>query len=391
MNGDVRLRVEGLMLEKLIQRAIGEGARFRFIRRDGSRTILCDVDPESAAILIALCEKFSISCEVISRRGKDAMLRRLKQRATLLAGILAGLIAASMFLSRIWLIDVRLTGGRSADTRSIQTTLSELDIHPGMAKTEIEPALLEDALAASSPDFSFIGVKLDGVRLLIEASPAVESPELYELLGGRDLIAKCDGVIESINVLSGMACVQPGETVIRGQVLIRGGERVTKEINRSIAALGTVIARTWHEGTASLPTTYTEKIRTGRSSLASELRLMNFAWPLLEGESYPSQETEIEILPIGGLFLPLEIRRTTSYETRPQAVCSDPELLKKQLKMLAFAEAGTELAQSHPEGCEIVDRWIEYTQDAGIMTARAVYETHTDIAVTRDVLYQQGG
>ena len=49
------------------------------------------------------------------------------------------------------------------------------------------------------------------------------------------------------------------------------------------------------------------------------------------------------------------------------------------------------LAQSQPEGMEIADRWIEYTRDAGVLTARAVYEMQTDIAVSRDVLYRQGG
>ena len=49
------------------------------------------------------------------------------------------------------------------------------------------------------------------------------------------------------------------------------------------------------------------------------------------------------------------------------------------------------LTQSHPEGSNITDRWIEYTKAGGVLTARAVYETQTDIAAERDVLYQQGG
>ena len=391
MNGDVRLRVEGLMLERLLQRALNEGARFRCIRRAGSRAMMLETDPDSAAIVIRLCERFSIACEVVERRGRDAMLRRLKRRGTLLAGMLTCLTIVSLVLSRVWMIDVELTGVRAASVQPIRQALSEMGVRPGMAKAEVDPALLENALSAASPDFSFIGVRLQGVRLLVEVAPAVAAPEVYELDGGRDLVAACDGVVLSVNVLAGAACVAPGDTVVRGQVLIRGDERVTREESRSIAALGSVVARTWYAGTASLPAAQTEPLLTGRSSLSSELRLLDFAWPIVEGESYSTQETETEILPVGGLFLPLEIHRTTARETRLQQTPVDLDALYSRAAALAWAAAGAELSGAQPADCEIADRWIEYTLDAGELRARAVYETHTDIAVARDVLYQQGG
>lgn len=391
MNGDVLLRVEGLMLERLIQRALNEGAQFRRVNRSGARVLLLDTDPVSAGIVLRLCERFSIACEVVERRGRDAMLRRLKQRSTMLAGVLTCLIVMSLALSRVWLIDVELTGSRTASVLPIKQALDALGIRAGMAKADIDPALLEDALSAISPDFSFVGVRLHGVRLLVEVAPAVAAPEVYELDGGRDLVAACDGVVLSVNVLAGKACVSPGDTVVRGQVLIRGDERVTREDTRSIAALGSVVARTWYAGSASLPTVQTEQLFTGRSSLSSELRLMSFAWPLVDGEAYPLQETETEILPVGGLFLPLEIHRTTTRETCTRQMPVDPDALYSRAAALAWAAAGAELSMARQENCEIADRWIEYTLDAGILRARAVYETHTDIAVTRDVLYQQGG
>jgi len=391
MNGDVRLRVEGLMTERLLQRAIAEGAKFRSVRRENAHAIIIDADPESARIIAALCERFSLPCRVISCRGRNAMLRRLKRRSTLLAGALTFTLALSLFFSRIWKVDVVLTGGRNADVTSLESALTSMGVKPGMAKSSVEPSALQNALSAASPDFSFVGVQLQGVRLLVEAAPAVPAPKLYEIADEHDLVARCDGIIESVSVLSGAACVKPGDMVKRGQTLIRGDERISSEVSRSIAALGTVVARTWHEGTASAPLTFEEEIRTGNSSRSSELRLMNLSWPLSEGERYSSQVTEQELLPIGGLFLPLQIRRTTAYETHTRIAEADEAALKRQLSELAFAAAGMNLTQSHPEGCEITDRWIEYTRDAGILTARAVYETQTDIAVSRDALYQQGG
>lgn len=392
MNGDVRLRVEGLMLERLAARALEEGARFCRVERDGPRAMIFETDPAGARILTSLCERFSLPCQELSRRGRNALVQRLKRRATLLAAAIVCIAVVTAFSSRVWLIDIRLTGDRDASVSALRQALSGMGISPGVPRSRVDPDLIQDALAAASPDFSFVGVRLQGVRLLVEASPAVPAPETYQVDGRRDLIARCDGIILSINVQAGEAAVQPGDTVTRGQVLIRGSEQITKEESRGIAALGTVVARTWIEGTAILPVNREESVLTGRSGVSTSLRLMDFAWPLTEGESYAHQRTEVERLPIGGLFLPLEILRTTARECRIHTVASDPEILRGRLAELAWADARFHLTQTHSDGCEIAGQWIEYTPDGqGNLKARAVYETHTDIAVTRDALYLQGG
>ena len=51
MNGDVRLRVEGLMPERLLERAIQEGARFR------------------ACLLYTSCQSVSLGCLALLRLG----------------------------------------------------------------------------------------------------------------------------------------------------------------------------------------------------------------------------------------------------------------------------------------------------------------------------------
>ena len=392
MNGDVRLRVEGLMLERLLERALAEGAQFRAVAPPHGHAILIDADPRSAAIVQRLCERFSLPCTVVARRGRDAMARRLRARATLLAGAVACLAALSAFFGRVWLVDVELAGGRSASVAPIERALEEMGVRPGMPKSAVDADRIESALAAAAPGFSFVGVRLQGVRLLVEAAPAVAAPEVYDVGAGRDLVALCDGVVLSVNVQAGVACVEPGDTVVRGQVLIRGEERISKEETRGIAALGSVVARTWYSGEASAPATRVATERTGRSSVSAALVCMGLEYPLTEAEPFAAQETCVETLPIGGLFLPVEVRRVTAYETRERVVERDPAALRAALETLAFAEAGAAMGQAAPDGCEVADRWIEFTQDgAGALRARAVLEAHMDIAVERGALYRQGG
>ena len=46
MNGDVTLRVEGLMLERLLERAVSEGAQLSSIRRDGNHALIVDAEAQ---------------------------------------------------------------------------------------------------------------------------------------------------------------------------------------------------------------------------------------------------------------------------------------------------------------------------------------------------------
>lgn len=391
MNGDVRLRVESLMPERLLNRALSEGAQFRRVERIGRYELRLTTDPSGAEVVRSLCERFSLPCAVLERRGYSALKAKLRRRATLLASVMVYLICMSLFFSRIWLVDVLPADDRTIDASSLSECLSALGVHPGMLKANLDVSALQSALSAAAPEYSFVGVRMEGVRLRVEAAPAISEPELFALSAGRDLVAACDSVVVSLNVRAGIACVQPGDTVTRGQTLIRGEERISKEENRSIAALGEVTARTWAVGEARAPTRRTTYARTGRQSVRAELRLRDLAWPLRQGECYSSQETQTEILPVGGLFLPLQIVRTTAYETVSQTAFEDPDALARSLSALAAAQANLHWAQSRPDAT-VCDRWQETLRDdRGFLRVRVVLELNSNIAVTRDTLYQQGG
>ena len=387
MNRDIRLRIEGSLLERLIQRALREGASFARIRRSEKRVILVDADEHSAEILTRLCERFWLDCRVLRRGGGAALMDTLRRRWTVAPGLLLCALTCALFLSRIWMVDVSFTGPSAAagNERAIRECLADNGVSVGMAATAVDTNLLQAELMAEAGDFSFIGVRRQGIRLLVEASPEVAAPELYELGYARDLVAARDGVVESVNVHSGQACVKAGDTVRAGQVLIRGEEDLTKEETTPVGALGEVIARCWYEGSAEGELSRTAMRRTGNVDMESTLSLMGFALPLTGCDGYAAEETELEILPVGGLFLPLEIRRTVHYETAPVREEADAAQLEVRLAALALSEARSKLAR---DGIAWQDAsaWTDAERNGNTLRVRAVYEIYTDIAVTRDAL-----
>ena len=393
MKAECRLMVTSSMGEKLIQQALVQGACFHSLRRSGSRRIIADCSEESADILLALCKRYHLDCRILRRRGKSTLLAKIRSRITLPAGILLSVLLCQAFLSRVWLIDVSFTGPSAAlgQESAIRACLEELHIRPGMKRREIDTSLLQKQLLASAGAYSHIGLQLRGIRLLAEAAPEVPSPETYVLETPRDLVAAADGVVKSVNVRSGTACIAPGDTVRKGQLLIRGEEEKSEEETAVVSALGEVHLRSWVEGSAEGSLLETRIRRTGRTSSASALRLMNRLYPLASSETFATEETETQILPIVGLFIPLEIIRETRFETESVEANADEIVLEGRLRCLAQAEAKRNLSLSGLEDYEIADYWEEFIQTDNLLRLRAVYEITFNAAVTRGALTDIGG
>ena len=392
MKGEVRLRIRGLMPEKLLERAMDMGVRFARIRTGRDHTLLVDVGEGDARKLIKLCGRFSIPVEVVSRRGRSALRRWLRRRWTLGVGLIAALMVCWLGLGRIWRIDVRFTGD-AADRGDISTFLELLEdrgICPG-ANRDIDTATLAEELLAGAGDYSYVGARVQGVVLQIEAAPEQEAPEVYDVEQPRNLYAERSGLVISVNAEAGEPCVKPGDTVQRGQLLIRGAEQATKADERSIAALGEVIIRAWFEGHAQGSLTSAQARYTGRQSASSTLVTPWFEVPITAGETYAHQSESTDDLPVGGLFLPVRIHRITARETRLVTERGDRELLSSRLVALAMADVRCRLALEGPLNYKIARSWIRYTQPGeDILRANAVCEIYTNTAVPWEELRQGG-
>lgn len=390
IKGELTLRVRCLTPEKLLERAIAQGAVFAEVRRSDPRTLVVRCNSVSAGILRGLCERFSIPVEVLRRGGATALAGFAARRATLPLGLALCVALCVLFLGRIWLVDIAVTGESAAQSRNaIRAVLDERGIRPG-ASRNVDVELLASAIEAEVPGLSHVSASLHGIRLLVDAAGEEPVPGLYDIDAARDLVASRDGIVLSASARSGELCVQPGDAVRRGQLLIRGEERQTSEETRPIAALGEVMVRTWFVGEAALPLTRVKETFTGRERFSSRLRLLGMEWPLTAADGFMSEQVETEILPIGGLFVPVEIIRDRHRETRTEKEETDVGLLEGVLERFSMASAALRLAEESVDEFEILRTWVDCVPRGNTLTARAVIEVQTNAAVSRESLVSGG-
>lgn len=384
MTDRVRLRLTGRMTERLIERARAQGAAFERIERQDARSLRLETSTAGARIVCALAEEYGLSAEVLSRSGWRAALVKIRTRWTLAVSAVLAAACVFLFTARVWLIDVRPLGESLPpdEEARVLETVNELGAYVSAKSGDIDAVFISNALLSRFDKLSYAGVKKRGVTLTVEYRLAHETPAVYDASDARSLYALRDAVVLSVEPLAGKACVEPGDTVRAGQTLIRGEERVSLEEMQRIRAAGAVIGRVWLTDAESAPLAENVVRRTGRTQSASALRLFRWALELKRAEGFSSQEEETQLLPVGGLYLPLMIERHIYYETESRRVEADKTAIEKTLTETALARARSLL----PEGAKERAFWTETTAADGEMRVEAVVEAEMNIAVDAETL-----
>ena len=346
---EIRLRCA--MPEKFIAKIAQEGVRFSQAACDEG--VLClQLSLADARAVRSFAEKYSL--RVVSDRpvGRD-IGKMLRNGAPFAAGFLLCAALLAPLSGKIWRIDVLChTGGEPADVRA---ALAETGTAVGGSFPEADP--LARTLEGLCPGFAHISVRRDGAVLLVEAYRETDAPGLYELGAERDLIAKCDAVVEEITVLAGKAAVQPGDVVRKGQVLIYGAEKATDETERGVCALGDVTGHIFLYAEAQTDGRQQVALRTGLQRVRASLRLFGWSIPLVQAEDFAQQEMDVQRIAVGGMLLPLVIERETLFETQIKTVQADIEAQKAALEARAMAE----LMSNMPENAQMIDKWTDYS------------------------------
>jgi len=378
MTDRVSLRLRGRMPERFIGRALREGVRMQSVERSGAREMIICATEKNARRLLELAERYGLDMAVIGEAGRPMLRRRMTERSTLPLGMVLSLMLITSFTARIWKVEAVSLDGASDGTKLLAVCRSaqELGVRPGTLRGEIDSDELEMQLHALWPELTHVSVRMEGVFLRVEVAEEEPAPEVYEIGAQRDLVAARDAIVVYIEPLAGKACVKAGDAVRRGQTLIIGEERIDTGVTRGIRALGRVVGRVWSSAEHEAPVCETVPVRTGNRRVRTRLCLGKWSWRLTDAADFVSQQTETELLPVGGLFLPLRMERTVLWETAEERVSRNPDEVRAEAAALALEKARAGL----PEGARETDCWTDYTEDMGILTARATVEAETEIA-----------
>ncbi len=375
--GRVRVRVEGLSLEKLITRAAAQGVPLSNVRRQDARTLHCTLRSGDLARLRATAERVgwrvAVEHESLLRRSQGLLSRR----------VMLGL-GVAVFLAGVWMANacvwfVRIEGAGES-VGEVRTVLAEHAVRPGRWRAALDLQGVQRALERRLPRVAWVDVRLRGVTVVVECVPArVAVPPTY---GGEpcDIVAARDGVITRLTVQAGIAKVKIGQAVRRGQVLVQGEERTADGAMRPVAARAQAFSRTWYTGSARIPATENIGTPTGNALERTVLCTPWMQWSDVPAPDYAQRDIDIRRQEIGGVFLPLWMQ-SERYE---EVTLSAAPRVRAELERESAVIAERIAREKMPFGAQILDKWVEYSmmKDENFC-AEVVLETEEDIALPR--------
>ena len=214
--------------------------------------------------------------EVLGLRGALFSLR--KRYGLMLA--LAVVFALFLFLnSMVW--DVRIEGCESGREDAIISELESAGLRVGALWRQIDKNGIEAKVLADSQEVSWLNVNRRGTVAYVKVVDKVLNEPTPTPTGYANIVAARDCIIEQITVKRGVAMVEVGESVQKGQLLISGV--IPTELGGGYCyAEGSVKGRFTDTVSVSMPAEVTEREYTDTSLGAFSLKIFGFSINILK-------------------------------------------------------------------------------------------------------------
>ena len=214
-----KIRIEGINLSSIVNKCIKNGIVLRNLKWNDPLESTVEIQNDDFAQLKKTAGN-SYKLTVLKEGGAVPLFKSMKANVTAIAG--AFLLGALIFYQSLFVAEIRIDGYRSITEASIRQVISDAGLYEGVKK----PDSYEDikkALYSSFEDITWVSIYEEGRLIKVRVAESSGQDEADK--GDNtpvNIVADRSGMIERIIPLQGNACVQKGDYVNKGDVLISG-------------------------------------------------------------------------------------------------------------------------------------------------------------------------
>lgn len=224
-----------------------------------------------------IMEKTGIKVDILKKYGLPFFFQGKKNRTLYFSFLLFAIFL--IFISNLFVWKIEYFGNYTVSKEQLHDFLKEKNVSEGVRKSTIPYDTLEKELRKEFSVIKWCSVSISGnvLQVKIEENSLLKEEESKEEFLYSDMVASCDGTISSIFVRNGLAMVQVGDTVTKGQILVSGKIPIYDDFlqiktYQYYDADADVSLETTKQITETLDDVYYEKIYTGRSKKTAYIK-----------------------------------------------------------------------------------------------------------------------
>lgn len=157
---------------------------------------------------------------VTERKGLIFFLKRNKVRIGLLIGLI--IFAAVFFILSQFVWSISLVGNIDLQEEYLLSAFENHGVRVGASISSIDDSDIAEMVVSEIEELSWAAINRKGSVIVIEVREKTPAPQKYDNSVPTNLIANENGLILSIDVLSGNEEIKPGSAVTKGDLLISG-------------------------------------------------------------------------------------------------------------------------------------------------------------------------
>ncbi len=258
--GNVRVKINGLNLQRLISRLVDKNILLNDVEIK-NKTVKFSINESDLDALDKICKIEHKYYVVISRSGLKNFLSKLPYFLGALVAIIISTTYLFSFNKFVYNVNVSAESELPYNLTKVNQLLIEREIQSGMLKSEVSIKEIEKLILLTFEDISGCSVELDGGNLNIKIFPATVKEEINK----SDIKSKYNAVITSAEAFSGTLAVKVGDIVQIGDVLINNENGASGKVEGKVYFVATQI---YNENQQ-----YAEK--TGKSYKVRNLNFLN--------------------------------------------------------------------------------------------------------------------
>lgn len=320
-----------------------------------------------------LARRCGVRLRVRKKRGVLFRLRAYRGRWGLFLAPLVFAASVRLLEQSVWAI--RYDGLDAVASSRVEQALYSMDICEGAVLTQEKLRLAEKQLMDGNEDLGWVSLNFEKGRLVVEASPALQKPDI-EPNDPVDLVAAADGILLEVNTQEGFAVKSVGQTVAAGEVLVSAYKPDPYEQPVESHAKGLVVAAVKKTYQCVQPSTYEAQALTG--GVASSCRLRLFGHTLELGAQLPEGEEVGAVhrpLTVLGFALPATIEERYLPKREARQFHLTPDGARQYARFACLARLYGEFPDA-----EIIAESRQESWDGGTLTYTMTVDFKADIA-----------